>query len=363
MKMKKIIFVTPQIKTGGGNRVFFELANILVNEYEVEIVYPNNSQETNTFFIDDRIKFSPVGKYEANKIGKLKNVVNTFFYLNKHEKKSNIITSDPIMSVLGFLLKVKKRYRFIQADDYNIFNDKMIIKNNFLLWAYKLLTKYSYRYNYSFIFNSNYSYNKFCEYNPNFNHNPFIVHPAINHLIFNAENRQYLKNDKKQLCLVARKHPLKGLQTFIEAWTSMPDNVKEKVNKVVLMTHDNLCDYNIENFEIINPSSDTDMVKTYLESDIFISTSLSEGFGLPPLEAMACGCGVITSSSGGINEYAIDNENCIKFPPGDYKALQKGLEELLNNSEKLNYLQKNAVEKAKLFNWNFSANKIAQILD
>ncbi|MBP1224030.1 glycosyltransferase family 4 protein [Flavobacterium sp. 1355] len=361
--MKKIIFVTPQIKTGGGNRVFFELANILVNDYEVKIIYPNNSEETNTFFVDDRIKFLPVGKFEHNKIGKLRNVINTFLYLNKYEKKSYVITSDPIMSIFGFLLNVKKKYRFIQADDYNIFNDKMIIKKNFMLWIYKVLTKFSYKYNYSFIFNSRYSYDRFSVHNLKFKQEPFIVHPALNHVVFNTSNKQFSKKNKKQLCLVARKHPLKGLQTFIDAWSGISDTLKEKVDKIVLISHDDLSDYNIKDFDIVRPKSDEDIVKVYLESDIFISTSLSEGFGLPPLEAMACGCGVITSDSGGINEFAVGDVNCLKFPPKDYKALQKELEILLNDNEKLNYLQKNAIDTAKLFNWDSSAKKIAQILN
>lgn len=54
-------------------------------------------------------------------------------------------------------------------------------------------------------------------------------------------------------------------------------------------------------------------------SHIFISTSWWEGFGLPPLEAMACGCAVILSNSGGVNEYAQLDDNCLMFDPRNEK--------------------------------------------
>ena len=40
--MNKIVFIAPSIKTGGGNRVFIELANILCEEYDISVLFPNN---------------------------------------------------------------------------------------------------------------------------------------------------------------------------------------------------------------------------------------------------------------------------------------------------------------------------------
>lgn len=361
--MKKIVFVTPQIKSGGGNRVFFELANIIAADYIVEIIYPNNSEELNTFSVNGSVNFKCIGKFENSKFGKIKNVVKTFVYLNRYEKESHVITSDPIMSIFGFLLNVRHKYRFVQADDYNIFNDGMIIQSKILLRIYKILTKLSFKFNYSFIFNSDYSYNKFCEQNKNFKEEAKIVHPAINHSVFNCLERKVPKSDKIQICLVARKHPLKGLQTFLDAWSILSTDLKDKVSKVILISHDDLSDYDVSEFVIVKPKSDLEIVKVYSESHIFISTSYSEGFGLPPLEAMSCGCGVITSDSGGVSEFAVKNVNCIIFPPGDYKSLKIEIEELINNNKKLNDFQVNGIESAKSFNWNCSAKKIIQIFN
>ena len=47
--MNKIVFIAPSIKTGGGNRVFIELANILCEEYDISVLFPSNSEETTRF--------------------------------------------------------------------------------------------------------------------------------------------------------------------------------------------------------------------------------------------------------------------------------------------------------------------------
>jgi len=46
--------------------------------------------------------------------------------------------------------------------------------------------------------------------------------------------------------------------------------------------------------------TDTDLPTLYRAADLLVFPSLFEGFGLPPVEAMACGCPVLTSTSGAL---------------------------------------------------------------
>ena len=62
--------------------------------------------------------------------------------------------------------------------------------------------------------------------------------------------------------------------------------------------------------------------------DVFVFPSRVEGFGLPPLEAMACGAAVVVTDSGGVREYARDEENCLLVPPGDATAIARAIERL-----------------------------------
>jgi len=360
--MKKISFIIPSFKTGGGNRVFIELANILAEDHIVEIIYPNNSIEVNTFNVNQEIKLISVGQSSESKLIKIFNIIKTFSFVNKHCSNSYVITSDPLMGLLGFLLTISHKYRFVQADDYKIFDDNMIIKSRLLLKFYKKATKLSYKYRFSYIFNSQYTFQAFKDVYPDFNGAAPIVHPAINPKIFNVTGRKTAEIGKKTICLVARKHPWKGLQTFINVWNTLPNNIKKKIGKVRLISHDDLSFFDTADFEVITPKNDKDIADVFRQSDIFISTSWWEGFGLPPLEAMACGCAIITSRSGGVNEYAIDGFNCIMFPPQNEQKLQKAIIELIENTTFCKRLSDNAILTSTKFNWNSSAKQLTDIL-
>ena len=70
-------------------------------------------------------------------------------------------------------------------------------------------------------------------------------------------------------------------------------------------------------------------VPTFLSSiDVFVFPSRVEGFGLPPLEAMACGAAVVLTDSGGVREYARHDENCLLVAPGDIAAMARAIDEL-----------------------------------
>ena len=158
------------------------------------------------------------------------------------------------------------------------------------------------------------------------------MHPALNHTEFNDFNRN--SNESISICLVARRHPMKGLATFVDVWEKLELEQKRKIKRVIMISHDDLSTFDTTSFDIIVPKSDNDVADVYRLADIFISTSWWEGFGLPPLEAMACGCAVICSKSGGVNEYAIDNYNCIMFEPKDENGLKNCLLEMINNENK-----------------------------
>lgn len=357
--MNDIVFVTPSLKTGGGTRVFIELANNLCTTHNVYIVFPNNSLDTNNFIVDDRIKFVKIGDYAVTKISKLCNLLNVVRYLNKNHRNSVVIYTDPFFSIIANLIRVKNRYRYIQADDYAIFDDGLILGNGVLLRLYKILTKLSYLYKCKYIFNSKYVYDKYITISKRHDVQFKLVHPAINQIFLSSPNK---RSHKMNICLVARKHPCKGLKTFIEAYKGLDNSIKEKLGEIFLVSHDDLSAFDTQGMSTIIPKNDTEIANIYKSSDIFISTSWWEGFGLPPIEAMGCGCSVITSDSGGVNEYAVPNVNCLMYTPKKVAELVQCLNILIADEQMRLKLSLAGQEVAKVFNWERSTKQLLDII-
>ncbi len=91
------------------------------------------------------------------------------------------------------------------------------------------------------------------------------------------------------------------------------------------------------------------------ESAIFLSTSLYEGFGLPPIEAMACGCVVVGFHGGGGLEYA-SSENGYWCEEGDIIEFVRTLGHVVslidNNDEKVNKVRNQALKKAREYTFD-----------
>ncbi|PZS08350.1 MAG: glycosyltransferase family 1 protein, partial [Chloroflexi bacterium] len=76
-------------------------------------------------------------------------------------------------------------------------------------------------------------------------------------------------------------------------------------------------------------ASDDDLLALYAHAHAFVCPSLYEGFGIPPLEAMACGRPVVGSAVGGITFTIADGETGYLVPPRDPEALADRLRFLL----------------------------------
>ena len=108
--------------------------------------------------------------------------------------------------------------------------------------------------------------------------------------------------------------------------------------------------------------SEEELVHLYNSSSIFISSSIAEGFALPPAEAMACGCAVVATDSGGIREYAENEKTALLSPPRDPESLSRNLLRLLKNDNLRIQIAKSGYEKIKEFTWERSTDLLEQFL-
>jgi glycosyltransferase involved in cell wall biosynthesis len=99
--------------------------------------------------------------------------------------------------------------------------------------------------------------------------------------------------------------------------------------------------------------SQDELVRCYQEAAVCVYPSLYEGFGLPVLEAMACGCPVICSKTTSIPEVA--GEACCLVDPTSSSDIAGALDSLLSNPAELEKLRARGLQQAKKFTWESCA--------
>jgi glycosyltransferase involved in cell wall biosynthesis len=102
-----------------------------------------------------------------------------------------------------------------------------------------------------------------------------------------------------------------------------------------------------------------DKAALYSAATLFAFPSLYEGFGIPVLEAMACGTPVLTSNLSALPEVAGDAGWLVD--PYDVDAIARGLQELLEDSRKQDDLAARGLERARLFTWRQVADQTLRV--
>ncbi|MGE5529174.1 MAG: glycosyltransferase family 4 protein [Patescibacteria group bacterium] len=107
---------------------------------------------------------------------------------------------------------------------------------------------------------------------------------------------------------------------------------------------------------------DRQMGRIYAEADILVYPSRFESFGLPPLEAMACGTATVIGDCGGVREYARHLENCLLVEPGNPAALASTTAALLADAGARQRLVEGGLRTAAAWTWQRTYQEIEAIL-
>lgn len=110
------------------------------------------------------------------------------------------------------------------------------------------------------------------------------------------------------------------------------------------------------------PTQDRIVQHCYNGSSIFLSSSWMEGFALPPAEAAACGCAIVSTDTGGIREYVQDGVTGLLSPPKEAEALANNLCFLLENEQIRERLAVAANAAVQKLNWEHSTDRLESFM-
>ena len=174
--------------------------------------------------------------------------------------------------------------------------------------------------------------------------------------------RQAYDLPERYVLAVGNKQPRKNLPRLVEAFGSLAAEMPEPA--LVIAGQRGWQGTEVENvvqymglerrvrFTGFVPAED--LPALYSGADVFCYPSLYEGFGLPPLEAMACGVATITSNSSSLPE--VVGDSAIMVEPTSVPGVAAALRALLANEAMRREYSRRGIERAALFSWDRTAH-------
>ena len=200
-----------------------------------------------------------------------------------------------------------------------------------------------------------------------------MIPGGCNHEIFHANIRADSVKKKYHLhsyCLyVGNFHPHKNLLRLIQAFHSLAKDgqhqlvvagkkdsrffpgLQSQVEKLGL--HDKVL--------FLDYVPQEDLPELYAGAEFFILPSLHEGFGLPLIEAMACGVPVIASKGGAMEE--VVGKAGVMVDPTNVDEMAEAMNNVFAHSGVRDTLRDLGLRQAKKYSWDITAKNISQVLN
>lgn len=184
-------------------------------------------------------------------------------------------------------------------------------------------------------------------------------------VIYNAVSKDFIydsvKKRKPYFLAVSSPSYHKNFHRLIEAFLESKSEFELYIIGGQVSSFKKLDYKNNSRIKFIGKVSDSDLIKYYQEASFFIFPSLYEGFGIPPLEAQACGCPVIASNAASIPE--VLGSSALFFNPSDKSEIKNLIEKVSIDTDLQQNLRELGLLNLKRFSWEISANKLDSIIE
>ena len=174
-----------------------------------------------------------------------------------------------------------------------------------------------------------------------------VVPLAIDHTVFRPE----IEEREPMILYPARGWPHKNHARLFQAYTALRET-RPQLRLVLTGGGLERLEPVPEGVEILGEVSASQLASLYRRAACLVYPSLYEGFGIPPLEAMACGCPVAASNAGAIPE--VCGDAAVLFDPMDVEAMAAAMLEADARRDELSTL---GLKRAAEFTWDETARR------
>lgn len=195
-----------------------------------------------------------------------------------------------------------------------------------------------------------------------------VIYNGIDHCIFKQYNIKL--HDSPYIMYVGSERPRKNLGRLLEAFAKLEKEFPElklvkagdfgRSEKYRRGTMRKLESLGITRQVIfVEHIPDLELAHYYSSAALLAYPSLYEGFGLPPLEAMACGCPVVTSNTSSLPEVVGDAG--ILVNPYDTDSLAQAMRKVLSDDKLREDMIRKGLKRSKEFSWEKTARQTQEV--
>ncbi|WP_426508583.1 glycosyltransferase family 4 protein [Serratia proteamaculans] len=202
----------------------------------------------------------------------------------------------------------------------------------------------------------------------------FSYNPENIHIIYNAVGSEFINSPKgdnkseKYFLAVSSPNFHKNFHGMLDAYNLLKSKSGSDVKLKVIgksassfATQDFSQNTQDGDVTFLGRVDDNQLISLYQNATAFVFPSFYEGFGIPPLEAQACGCPVISSNKASMPE--VLRNSVLYFDPYNVSEMANVMEKIISDSDLRDTLVTAGLENVKDYSWKVSAQKVNSIIE